>query len=68
MIYHKMNLFLSRSNYVAIIWLEIVRKRDDELCHKISRSSLPLKTDSVDIVFQHRLGLGSLYFLNEKGL
>ena len=34
---------------LAIIWFEIVTKRYDELCHKISRSSLPLKTDSVDI-------------------
>ena len=51
---------------LAIIWLEIVTKRYDELCHKISRRSLPLKTDSVDIIFQHRLRLGSLYFLNKK--
>ena len=53
---------------LAMIWLEIVTKRYDELCHKISRSSLPLKTDSVGIIFQHRLRLGSLYFLNRKGL
>ena len=35
----------------AIIWLEIVTKRHDELCDKISRRSLPLETDSVDIIF-----------------
>ena len=28
---------------LAIIWLEIGAKRYDELCDKISRSSLPLK-------------------------
>ena len=53
---------------LAIIWLEIVTKSYDELCHKISRSSLPLKIDSVGIIFQHRLRLGSLYFFNKKGL
>ena len=53
---------------LATIRLEIVRKRHNELCHKISRSSLPLKTDSMDIIFQGRLRLGSLYFLNKKGL
>ena len=68
MVYHKMDLFLSRSNMLVIICLEIVTKRYDEFCHKISQSSLPLKTDSVDIIFQHRLRLGSLYFLNKKGL
>ena len=44
----------------------MVTKPYNELCHKISRSSLPLETDSVDIIFQHRLRLGSLYFLNEE--
>ena len=68
MIYHKMNSFLSRSNYISNIWLEIVTKRYDELCHKISRSSLPLKTNSVDIIFEHRLRLGSLYLLNKKSV
>ena len=53
---------------LTIIWLEIITNHYDELCHKITRSSLPLKTDSVDIIFQHRLRLGSLYFLNRKGL
>ena len=43
-------------------------KHYDQLCHKISRSSLSLKTDSVDIIFQHRLMLGSLYFLNKKSV
>ena len=51
---------------LAIIWFEIIMKRYDDLCHKISRSSLPLKTDSVDIIFQHRMRLGFLYFLNKK--
>ena len=49
-----------------MIWLEIVTKRYDEFCHKISRSSLPLNKDPMDIIFQHRLRLGSLYFCNEK--
>ena len=53
---------------LALIWLEIVTKHYDELCHKISRSSLTLKTDSVDIIFQHRLRLGSSYFLNKKSV
>ena len=39
-----------------------------EVCHKISRSSLPLKTDSADNIFQHRLRLGSLYFFNRKSV
>ena len=66
---NKKNLVFSRSNYVInIIWLEIVTRRYDEFCYKISRSSLPVKTDSVDIIFQHRLRLGSLYFLNKKRL
>ena len=51
---------------LAIVWLEILTKRFDELCHKISRSSLLLKTDSVEIIFQHRLRLGSPYFFNKK--
>ena len=50
------------------MWHEIVTKRYDELCHRISRSSLPLKTDSVDIIFQHKMRLCSLYVLNKKGL
>ena len=66
LIYHKVNLFLAVAIALEIIWLEIVAKRYDELCHKISRSSLPLETDSVDIIFQHRLRLCSLYFLNKK--
>ena len=44
----------------AIIWLEIVTKGYDELCHEISRNLLPLETDSVDIIFQHTLRHGSL--------
>ena len=36
---------------LAIIWLEIVTKCYDEVCDKNSRSSLPLETDSVDIIF-----------------
>ena len=32
----------------------------------IDRSSLPYKTDSVTIIFQHILGQSSLYFLNKK--
>ena len=65
MIYHKMNLFLSRSNYVSN---NMATNRYDELCHKISRSTLSLKTDSVEIIFHHRLRLGSFYFFNKKSL
>ena len=68
MIYHKMNSFLAEAITLAIIWLEIVTKRYDKLCHKISRISLPSKMDSVDIIFQHRLMLGSIYFFNKKCL
>ena len=50
---------------LAIIELEIVTKHYDELCDKISRSSLPLETDSVNIIFQDRLRHGSLYFFNK---
>ena len=53
---------------LAIIWLKIVTKRYDKFCHKISPNSLPLKTDSVDLIFQHRLRLGSLYFFNKKSV
>ena len=48
---------------LAIIWLQLVTKCYDELCHKISRSSLPLKTDSVDIIFSTQAEAGfSLLF------
>ena len=50
------------------MWFEIVTKHYDELCNKISRSSLSLKTDSVDIIFQHGLRKGSLYFFNKKSI
>ena len=53
---------------LAIIWLEIVTKSYDDLCNKISRSSLPLETDSVDIIFQHTLRYGPLHFFNKKVL
>ena len=53
---------------LAIIWLEIVTKRYDDLCHRISRSSLPLKTHSVDVIFQHSLRLGSLSFFSKQNL
>ena len=57
-----MDLFISRGKYVSNFqWLGIVRKHYDELCDKISRSSLPLETDAVDIIFQHMLRHGSLY-------
>ena len=51
---------------LAIIWREIVRKRYNKLCDNIYRSSLPYKTDSVTIIFQHMLRQSSLYFLNKK--
>ena len=50
------------------MWLEIITKHYDELCDKISRSSLPLETDSVDIIFQHLLMHDSLYFFSKKML
>ena len=43
---------------LAMILLEIVTKRCEELCDKISRSSFLLNTDSVDIIFQHMMGHG----------
>ena len=64
-IYHKMDV-LAEAITLAIIWPEIVTKGYDELCDKISRSSLPLKTDSVDITLQHMLRHGSLYFFSIK--
>ena len=54
-IYHKMDLFLAEAITLAIIRLEIVMNRYDGLCDKISRSSLPLETDSMNIIFQHML-------------
>ena len=41
-IYHKIILFLSRSNCLAIIWLEIVTKHYDELCDIISRKLIAI--------------------------
>ena len=68
-IYHKMNLFLSRRNYVGnIIWLEIVKKLYNELCDNIYRSALPYKTNSLNITFQHMLRHGFLYFLIKQFL
>ena len=58
MICHRMDLFLSRSVTLALVCLEIVTKRYDA----------PLKADSVDIIFQHRLRLSSLYIFNKKSL
>ena len=37
---------------LAIIWLEIVKKRYIELCNNIYRSSLLYKADSVNIIKQ----------------
>ena len=51
---------------LAIIWPEIVKKCYNKLCDNIYRSSLPYKTDSVTIIFQHMLKQCSLYFLNKK--
>ena len=52
---------------LAMTWLKIIMKHYDGLCYKIYRSSLPpSKTDSVESIFQHRLRLGFLYFLNKK--
>ena len=51
---------------LAIIWSEIVKKRYNKLCDDIYRSSLPYKTDSVTIIFQHTLRQSSLCLLNKK--
>ena len=51
---------------LAIIWPEIVKKRYNKLCDNIYRSSLPYKTDSLTIIFQHMLRQSSLYFLNKN--
>ena len=51
---------------LAIIWPEIVKKRYNNLCDNIYRSSLLYKMDSVTIIFQHMLKQCSLYFLNKK--
>ena len=45
---------------LAMIWLEIVEKRYNELCDNIYRSSLPYKADSLNIIFQHMLRHGSV--------
>ena len=60
-----MGLFLSRSNYVGDKWLEIVKKRFYELRDNIYESSLPYKTNSVNIILQNMLTHGSLYFFNK---
>ena len=51
---------------LAIIWPEIVKKRYNKLCDNIYRSSLPYKTESLTIIFQHMLRQSSLYFVNKK--
>ena len=66
MIYHKWIHFQEEATKLETIWLKIVTKRYDELCHKISQSSLPLKTDPVVIIFQHGQRQGSLYFFSKK--
>ena len=45
---------------LAIIRLEIVKKRYNELCDSIYQSSLLYKVDSVNIIFQQMPRLGSL--------
>ena len=57
---HRMDLFLGRSNYVSNDIGRNHREAYNELCDYIYRSSLPYKADSVNIVFQHMLRLGSL--------
>ena len=51
---------------LAIVWPEIVKKRKNKLCDNIYLSSLPYKTDSMTIIFQHILRQSSLYVLNNK--
>ena len=58
--------FQAEATMLAIRWFKMVRKRYNEVFDKLSRSSLPLKTDSVDIRFQHMLMHGSLYLFNKK--
>ena len=57
---HTMCLFLTEAITLAIIWLEIVKKHYNEFCDNIYQSSLGNKADSVNIIFQHMLRLGSL--------
>ena len=45
---------------LTIIWPEIVKKRYNTLCDNIYGSSLPYKTNSVTIIFQHMLRQDSL--------
>ena len=56
--YH--NLSYNKAIMLAIIWPEIVKKRYHELCHNIYRGSLLYRSDSVNVMFQHMLRLGSL--------
>ena len=53
---------------LAIIWLEIEKNRYNEACDEIYGGSLPYKADSVNIMFQQMLSLGSLHFFNKKVL
>ena len=54
--------FEAEAIMLAIIWPEIVKKRYSKLCDIIYQNSLPYKTDSVTIIFQHMLRQSSLYF------
>ena len=52
---------------LAIIWLEIIMKHYDELCHKISRSSLPLKQTQWTLLYiSTQAEAGFSLLLNKK--
>ena len=57
--------FKAEAITLAIIWLEIVKKRYTELCDNVYRSSLLYKADSVNIIFQ---GLVPVNFLIKEFL
>ena len=42
--------FYAEAITLAMIWLEIAKKRYNELCDNIYRSSLPYKADSVNAI------------------
>ena len=54
--------FYAEAFTLAMIWLEIEKKRYNEVCENIYRTSLPYKSDSVNTIFHHMLRLGVLLF------
>ena len=62
-IYHTVYFFKQKSITLAIIWLEIAKKRYNELCDNIYRGSLLYKADSVNIISNTCWGLVPFNFL-----